>query len=96
MRVWESAEQKELASIFGQACKKWLRWPTPHFLPKDNFGVIAYGPKFDRVDCYEFEEIVEEIETHIGKKLPIEFWQTSSKETLGEVIAEILAIHNGP
>ncbi len=96
MTVWESAEQKELASIFGHAFMKWLRWPTPYFLPKDKFAVIARGPKFDMIDNGEFEEIIEEIETYIGRKVAIEFWQTSGDKTLGEVVAEILAIRKGP
>lgn len=96
MSAWKSTEQKELANIFGNACKKLLRWPTPYFLPDDKFEVIIGGPKFDMIDCFEFEEIIETIEEHIGYKIPDDFWKFSETKTLGRVFTEILAIPKGP
>jgi hypothetical protein len=96
MKAWGSTAQEELASVFGRAFKKKLRWPTSYFLPKDKFVVIAHGPKFDMIDNSELlEEVIEEVENYKGNRFPLSFWQASFAKTLGEVVNEILGMQDG-
>jgi hypothetical protein len=92
MRTWPTIELEETANFLGQAFKKWLRWPTPYFLPEDRFNVIAGGPTFNRIDNAESEEIDAEIEEYIGHPVPDDFWRTCRTKTLGEIVIEILTM----
>src|SRR5438105_1544450 len=70
MSAWGGGQRQDLATGVGRVFQKWLRWPTPYFLPDDSIMVIAGGPRFHMVDNLEFEAAIEEIETHLARQIP--------------------------
>lgn len=90
MKMWGTKQELDLATIFGNAFQKWLRWPTPYFLPQDKLNTIVGGPKFDQIDSGELDDALVEIEQELHAQLPPEFWQKTRAQTLGELVVEVI------
>jgi hypothetical protein len=85
-------ERRKAAEVFGRAFQRNLRWPTPHFLPGDEFRAVAAGPRFELVEHFELEAAVEDAERMLHGRAPDEYWHDAFDRTLGEVVDEYLKL----
>jgi hypothetical protein len=90
MKAWTTAQEHELATIFGRAFQKGLRWPTPFFLPDDKLNAIFGGPKFQSIDFGDAENVLAEVGQQLHTKLPKQFWRDTHVQTLGQLVAEVI------
>jgi len=91
MEAWTDSRHRSLAMFVGECFKENLRWPTPYFLPSDRWIVMAGGPSFDMIDVGDLTAAIEEIEEHLGCRLPAVFWLSLEGNSFGEVVEQMLA-----
>jgi len=87
---WKSERHRRVAEILGKAFQKQIKWPTPYFLPLDRFEVIAGGPQFDGMDCYDIEYALVDAGNELGIDLSEDSWRVTKVNTLGEMVDEIV------
>ena len=92
MDQWGGGTRQQVATQTSAILARHLRWPSTHFLPGDNLGVIASGPRFGIIDSdLDAEDAIANIEKQLGVSMPREFWQAAGSSTFGEVVDQLLA-----
>ncbi len=90
LALWGGGNRQYVATLIGVILARRLRWPSAYFLPGDNFGVIAGGPRFDSIDGdLDIADAICEIEEQLGVAMPQSFWQSSGTSTLGDVVDQL-------
>jgi len=85
MASWHiDTKQGEVLAAICEVLHKIVRWKTKVFLPKDEFKVILYGPKFQSM--YEPEIAIWEIERRLRIRMAESFWESTEHLTLQEVV----------
>ena len=94
LSAWLEGEQRDVAFVMGKAFQTELGWPTPYFLPADNFHVIAYGPRFQSIDDLGFSSAAAKIERQLQRQFPKTFWKQCVHQNMlfGSVIVDVLAL----
>lgn len=94
---WGGGTRQQAATEISAILARHLRWHSPYFLPGDNVGAIAGGPRFNSIDGdLDAENAIGEIEEHLGVTMPKSFWWTSGSSTLGEIVDQLLAAGAAP
>jgi hypothetical protein len=94
---WGGGTRQQVANKISAILARRFRWSSIYFLPGDNVGVIAGGPRFDSIDGgLDVEEAIDEIEEGLGITMPKAFWQGAGSSTLGEIVDQLLAAGAAP
>ena len=82
-------EDRARVLFLGELLKEYAGWPTPYFLPGDQFMVIAYGPRFQDLDELLFGSFVTALNDEIVREIPDRLWNTFRTAIFSEVVAAL-------
>jgi len=57
-----------VVQVFGECLSKAIGCKTPYFIPADSAVAVSYGPKFQSMEEFLFEEATREFEQRVGKQ----------------------------
>lgn len=95
MSAWGGGIRQEIAEVISNIFHERLGWGSNVFLPEDQFSVISHGPKFDILDSYALEDVMEELALRFLIEIPMDFWSGLEDATFGEVVEKIVSMQTG-
>ena len=86
----DNPERQYFAAEVSRILKTNLKWPNSFFIPADPFEILCWDKEAYPIDMLTIEDVIQEIETSVGKRLPGSFWLASLSKPFGEVVDELL------
>jgi len=78
-----------------ESIAKYVKWPTPYFLPDDSYEVIICGVHFLGVSFPDYEMALADIEEKLSLNGKSSFWVNMDGCTFIEVVARVKKVLNG-
>jgi hypothetical protein len=91
MHAWGGGLRQEIAERISRTLADRLRWKSTVFLPQDLIIVAFHGPRFDSLDDFIHEEILELVNDEYAAALPRGYWADKNESmTLGAFVDDVM------